>query len=91
MSKGKLLITVTPSKPAKQEKKPKAAFSKGRIDVIRNEFNKSRYNFFKLKINEIRKNIYEIEKNKKNLLKIKDIERNLTELDEKTFSNKKVL
>ena len=84
MSKGKLLITVTPSKPAKQEKKPKADFCKGRIDVIRNEFNKSRYNFFKLKINEIRKN-------KKNLLKIKDIERNLTELDKKTFSNKKVL
>ena len=47
MSKGKLLITVTPSKPAKQEKKPKADFSKGRIDVIRNEFNKSRYSFLK--------------------------------------------
>ena len=45
MSNGKLLITVIPPKPAKQEKKPKADFSKARIEVIRNEFNKSRYSF----------------------------------------------
>ena len=63
--------------------KPKTNFSKARIEKIRKEFNESRHKFSKSKINEIRKSFYEIE-NEKNLFasKIKEIERNLTKLEE---------
>ena len=90
MSKGGLLSALTPSKPAKEGKKPKASFSKAKIEKIRKEFNESRYKFSKLKIKEIRKNLYEIE-NEKNLSesKIKEIERNLTELEENLSKTKK--
>ena len=83
MSKGELLNALTPSKPAKKGKKPETNFSKARIEDIRKEFNESRYRFSKLKMKEIRKNLYQTE-NEKNPSesKIKEIERNLTELDE---------
>ena len=89
MSKGELLSVLTPSKHVKKGKKPKTNFSKARIEKIRKEFNESRYKFSKLKINEIRKTLYEIE-NEKNPSesKIKDIERNLTELEENLFKTK---
>ena len=84
MSKNELLSVLTPSEPVKKCKKPKTNFSKAKIEKIRKEFNESRYRFCKLKIKEIRKNLYEIE-NEKNPSesKIKVIERNLTELEEK--------
>ena len=90
ISKGELLSALTPSKPAKKGKKPKASFSKAKIEKIRKEFNESRYKFSKLKIKEIRKNLYEIE-NEKNPSesKIKKIERNLTELEESLSKTKK--
>ena len=49
-----------------------------------------RYKFSKLKIKEIRKNLYEIE-NEKNASesKTKEIERNLTKLEENPFKTKK--
>ena len=83
MSKDELLSVLTPSKPVKKGKKPKANFSKARIEKIRKEFNESQYKFSRLKIEEIRKNLYEIE-NERNPSesKIKEIERNLTELEE---------
>ena len=66
--------------------KPKINFSKPRIEKIRREFNESRHKFSKLIINETRRNLDEI-KNEKNLFaaKIKDIERNLLELEENHF------
>ena len=72
--------------------KPKISFSKPRIEKIRKEFNESKHKFSKSKINEIRRNFYEIE-NEKNLFapKIKEIERNLLELEENLFKPKKVL
>ena len=89
MSKGELLSVLTPSKPAKKGKQPKAIFSKVKIEKIRKKFNESRYKFSKLKIKEIRKNLYEIE-NEKNPSesKIKEIERNLTELEENLSKTK---
>ena len=58
-------------------------FSKPRIEKVRKEFNKSRYKFSKSKIDEIIRHLYETE-NGKNLFapKIKEIERNLIELEE---------
>ena len=64
MSKGELSSALTPSKPAKKDKKPKTSFSKEKIEMIRKEFNESRYKCSKLKIKEIRKNLYEIENEK---------------------------
>ena len=64
MSKGELLSSVTPSKPAKKVKTPKTNFSKARIEKVRKELNESRYKFSKLKIKEIRKNLYKIENEK---------------------------
>ena len=64
MSEDELLSSLTSSKPVKKGKKPKAIFSKARIEKIRKEFNESRYKFSKLKIKEIRKNLYEIENEK---------------------------
>ena len=67
MSEGELLSAITQSKKAKKRKKaknckkPKADFSKARIEEIRKEFNELRYKFSKLKITEIRKNLDEIE------------------------------
>ena len=90
MPEGELLSVITPSKKAKKGKKPKASFSKAKIENIRKEFNESRYKFSKLKIKEIRENLYEIE-NEKNLSesKIKEIEKNLTELQENLSKTKK--
>ena len=90
MSENELLSFLTSSKPVKKGKKPKTNFSKVRIEKIRKEFNESRYKFSKSKINEIRRNPYEIE-NEKNLFesKIKNIERNLIELEENLFKIKK--
>ena len=70
MSEDELLSALTSSKPVKKGKKPKANFSKVRIEKIRKEFNESRCKFSKLKIKEIRKNLYKIE-NEKNLSKSK--------------------
>ena len=64
MTKGELSSALTPSKPAKKDKKPKTSFSKAKIEMIRKEFNESRYKCSKLKIKEIRKNLYEIENEK---------------------------
>ena len=68
----------------------KIFFSKARIEKVRKEFNESRHKFSKSKINEIRKNIYEKE-NEKNLFasKIKETERNLTELEKNLSKTKK--
>ena len=70
--------------------KSKRNFSKARIEKIRKEFNRSRYKFSKSKIDLIRRNLYEIE-NSKNVFapKIKEIERNLIELEENLFKPKK--
>ena len=65
-------------------------FSKERIEKIRKEFNESRHKFSKLKINEIKKNLYEIESEKNRFAsKTKEIERNLTELEENISIKKK--
>ena len=65
-------------------------FSKSRIEKIRKEFNEVGQKFSKSKINKIWRNLYEIE-NEKNLFasKLKEIERNLTELEENLFKTKK--
>ena len=80
LSEDELLRALTYSRPVKKGEKPKANFSKARMEKIRKEFNESRHKFSK-SINEIRKNLYEIE-SEKNLFesKVKEIERNLTEL-----------
>ena len=90
MSEDELLSALTSSKPLKKGKKPKRNFSKARIEKIRKEFNESRHTFSKSKINEIRENLYEIE-SEKNLFesKIKEIERNLTVLEENLSKKKK--
>ena len=90
MSEEELLSALTSSKPVKEGKRPKPIFFKARREKIRKEFNESRYKFSKLKIKEIRKIHYEIE-NEKNpsASKIKEIERNLTELEENLFKTKK--
>ena len=90
MSEDELLSALTSSKPLGKGEKPKTNFSKARIGNIRTEFNESRNKFSKSKINEIRKNLYEIE-NEKNLFasKIKEIERDLTELEENLSKTKK--
>ena len=70
--------------------KPKIFFSKSRIEEVRKKLNKLRYKFSKSKINNIRKNLYEIG-NKKNLSapKVKEIEKNLLELQKILFKSKK--
>ena len=90
MSEDVLLGALTLSKPVKKGEKPKTNFSKARIEKIRKQFNESRHKFSKSKIKEIRRNLYEI-KNKKNLFasKVKEIEGNLTELEENLFKTKK--
>ena len=74
----------------KKGKKPKTNFSKARTEKIRKEFNESRHKFSKLKTKEIRRNLYDIE-NEKNLFesKIKEVEGNLTELEENLSKTKK--
>ena len=97
MSRDELLSIIFPSKKKKKEKKKKkkgkktkTSLSKAKIEKIRKEFNESRYRFSKLKIKEIWGNLYKIEKGK-NLSesKIKDIEKNLTELEENLLKSKK--
>ena len=96
MSEDELLSALNLSKPVREgeknfdDTKAKANFYKARIEKIRREFNESRHKFSKLKINEIRRNLYETE-NGKNLFtsKIKEIERNLTKLEEIFFKTKK--
>ena len=92
ISEDEILSAFNLSKPTKKGKKPKTNFSKARIEKIRKEFNESRYKFSKLKTKEIRKNLYKIE-NEKSLpeSKIKEIERNLTELEGHLFKTKKIL
>ena len=90
MSEDELLRSLTSLKSAKKGRKPKTNFSKERIEKIKKEFNELRYNFLKLTIKEIRKNLYKIE-NEKNPSesKIKEIERNLTELEGNLSKTKK--
>ena len=86
MSEYELLSAINLSKKAKKAKKgkqPKTCFSKARIEEIRKEIDKSRYKFSKLTIKEIRENLYKREKeNNLSESKIKEIEKNLTELEE---------
>ena len=96
MSEGRLLSALKAPESLKESEKnfddikPKINFSKPRIEKIRKGFNESRHKFSKLKINEIRRNLYEKE-NEKNLFvpKIKEIERDLLELEENLFQPKK--
>ena len=90
MSVDELLSALTSPKQVKKGGKPKANFSKAKIEKIRKEFNESSHKFSELKINEIRKNLYKI-KNEKNLFesKIKETERNLTELEKNLSKTKK--
>ena len=96
MSRDELLNIIFPPKKAKKAKKakksqkPKTSFSKARIEEIREEFNEQRYKFSKLKTKQIRENLYKIEKGK-NLSesKIKEIEKNHTELEENLSKTKK--
>ena len=83
-------LSLTPSKPVKNGKKPKTDFSKAKIEKIRKECNESRHKFSKSKISEIRGNLYETE-NEKSFFKskIKEIEKNLTELEENLSKTKK--
>ena len=64
------------------EPKTKTSLSKKKIRDIREDFNKSRYEFSKSKIKDIRRNLYDMN-NKKNLFKskIKKIEENLYKLE----------
>ena len=96
MSEDELLSTLNASDSLKESEKnfddtkPNINFSKPRTEKIRKEFNESRHKFSKLKINEIRRYLYEIE-NKKNLFapKIKEIEKDLDELERNLSKTKK--
>ena len=87
MSQDELLSALNLSKPVKKGKKEKTNFSKARIEKIRKEFNESRHKSSKIK--NKRDNLYKIE-NEKNLFesKIKEIERNLNELEESLSKTK---
>ena len=90
MSEDELLRALTSSKPVKKDRKPKTDFSKARIEKIRKEFHDARHKFSKLKRNEIRKNLYKTETEKSlSESKIKEIERNLNELEENLSKTKK--
>ena len=84
----RLLSALILSKPVKKDEKPN--FSKARTEKIERDFNKSRHKFSKSKIKEIRRNLYEI-KSKKNLfgVRMKEVEKNLDELERKLFKTKK--
>ena len=86
MSEDELLSALILSKPVKKSEKSKINFSTPRIEKIRKELNELRHKFSKSKINEIRRNLYETE-NEKNLFapKIKEIEKNLLELEGNRF------
>ena len=96
MSEDRLLSALKASESLKEieknfnDTKPKINFSKPRIEDIRKEFNESRPTFSKLKKKMRLENLYEIEK-EKNLFarKVKEIERNLLELEENLFKLKK--
>ena len=96
MSEDRLLSALKASESLKESEKnfddtkPKIILFRPRIEKIRKEFNESRHKFSKSKISEIRRNLYAIE-NKKNLFapKMKEIERNLLELEENLFKPKK--
>ena len=96
MSEDILLSALKASESLKESEKnlvtqnQKYIFFKPRIEKIRKEFNEARHKFSKSKINEIRRNLYEIEI-EKNLFapKIKEIEKNLLELEENLFTPKK--
>ena len=89
MSEDGLLRTISSSKSVKEGATSKTDFSKARIEKIRKEFNDARHKFSKLKRKEVRKNL-KIE-NEKGLSesKIKEIEKNLTELEENFSKTKK--
>ena len=91
MSEYKLLSAIKASESLKESEKPKTNFSKARIEKIRNKFNESRHKLSKSKINEIRRNLENEIENEKNLFasKIKEIERNITELEENISKTKK--
>ena len=88
MSEDRLLSALKSSESSKESEKNfndaklNIYFSKPRIEKIREEFNELRHKFSKSTINVIARNLYEIE-NEKNLFvpKIKEIERNLLELE----------
>ena len=94
MSEDRLLSAIKASESLKEReknfgsRKPKIKFR--RIEKFGKKFNEARYKFFRSKINKIRRNLYEIE-NPKNLsaLKIKEIERSLSELEESLSKTKK--
>ena len=62
----KALESLKESEKNFDDTKPKANFSRPRIEKIRKKFNESRHKFSISKINEIRRNLYKIE-NEKNL------------------------
>ena len=86
MSKERLLSALDESESAES----KNNFDNARIKKIKEDFNKLRYGFLKLKIKKNRKNLHDI-KNPRNLSKskTKEIEQNLTELEESLFKLKK--
>ena len=68
------------------EAKPKIGRSKKKIKEIKKDFSKLRHSFSNSKINEFRKSLYDI-KTQRNLsaAEIKEIEKNLHELEESLF------
>ena len=71
---------------SKPKTKTESKLSEERINDIKEDFNETRDRFLQLKIKKNRRNFYEIE-NEKNLSKskIKEIEKNLIELEESIF------
>ena len=72
--------------------KPKIIFFKPRLEKIREIIKEIRRKFSKSKINKIRRNLYGIE-NEKNISaqKIKEIEKNLLELEKIFFNQKRIM
>ena len=72
------------------EPKTKISLSQKRIKDINEKFNESRYKFSKSKVNKIRRSLYGIKKPPKiSGSKIKEIEKNLLELEKTLFKTKK--
>ena len=72
------------------EPKTKISLSQKRIKDINEKFNESRYKFSKSKVNKIRRSLYGIKKPQKIFgSKIKEIEKNLLELEKTLFKTKK--
>ena len=95
MSKERLLSTLSESESVESVPLSKNSFDNERFKKIRKDFNNSRDRFSKPQRKEIRKNLYDI-KNFKNLStklhskqKIKEIEVNLSKLEERLSNFKK--